>query len=60
MGSHGVNKNNSKFMITLDELPFLDGTNVIFGEVIDGHDIVDKIELNTSIDGKQRPDLGTV
>ena len=60
MANKGKNMNNSNFMITFDELPFLDGKNVIFGEVIDGFDVVAEIEKNSSVEGKQRPDLGTV
>lgn len=43
MASHGKDTNGSQFYITLRELPFLDGTRVIFGRVISGMETVEKI-----------------
>jgi cyclophilin family peptidyl-prolyl cis-trans isomerase len=36
MCNHGKDTNGSQFYITLRELPFLDGTSVVFGRVING------------------------
>lgn len=50
MDSMGPNKNGSVFFITLDAIPELDGQYVIFGEVIEGMDIVERI--NNSVFGE--------
>ena len=38
------NRVNSQFMITLDEARWLDNQHVIFGEVIEGQEVVKKLE----------------
>ncbi|MFB6879139.1 peptidylprolyl isomerase [Streptomyces sp. NPDC056323] len=38
------NPNNTEFMITLGALPMLDGEQSVFGEVVDGMDVVRQIE----------------
>ncbi|MBM2851784.1 MAG: putative rane protein required for N-linked glycosylation (Modular protein), partial [Candidatus Nitrosotenuis sp.] len=38
-----VNSGGSQFFIVLGDAPFLDGKYTIFGEVVDGKDIVDKL-----------------
>ena len=39
----GKNRNNSQFMITLSPLNYLDNKQVVFGKVIFGMDVLDKI-----------------
>ncbi|KAM7536992.1 hypothetical protein Aperf_G00000068465 [Anoplocephala perfoliata] len=43
MASKAINSNKSQFLITLTKTPWLDGCEVLFGKVIEGMDVVEKI-----------------
>ena len=60
MANSGPNTNGCQFFITCTATPFLNGKHVVFGRVVDGMEVVRKIEEVRTRGGEGRPVVDVV
>ena len=60
MANSGPNTDGSQFFLTFKATPWLDGKHTIFGEVVQGMDVLESIEKLGSRNGKTSEDVAIV
>ena len=58
--TEGINAIGSQFTITFGETPFLDGYQAVFGELVEGHAVLDSLEAGVDRLGHVKEDFTIV
>jgi len=59
MANAGANTGGSQFFVNVADNSYLDGKHAVFGEVVEGMDVINKIS-QTSVDANDRPETPVV
>jgi peptidylprolyl isomerase len=57
MANAGKNTNGSQFFITFVKCPWLDGKHVVYGEVVEGKEVVEFLHQNSTENGTPKQKL---
>ncbi len=57
MNNCGPDSNNSQFMVTFGDTPWLDGYHVVVGELVEGDNVLSEIEDLGSREGNVKEEL---
>merc|ERR1712139_563759 len=57
MSNTGKNSNTCQFFITFAELKQLDGKHVVFGKVVEGMEVIDRVEAEAATEGEGKPTI---
>lgn len=60
MANAGPDTNGSQFFITFQETPWLNGYHCVFGEIVEGEEVLNKIELVGTRNGNPRGEIKIV
>jgi len=60
MGNTGKNSNTCQFFFAFDALKQLDGKHVVFGKIVQGMEVIDRVEEETASEGEGKPSLTVI
>merc|ERR1712187_971950 len=60
MSNTGKNSNTCQFFITFGDLKQLNGKHVVFGRVVEGMEVIDRVEAEAASEGEGKPSLPVI
>jgi len=57
MSNTGKNSNTCQFFVCFGELKQLNGKHVVFGKVVEGMEVIDRVEAEAATEGEAKPEL---